>query len=75
MKSLLRWDVLMVPGVQRLQRAQQLYLVLALIELQLTCAVLPPLGLVVVIWLLIRILEDQSRRRAWRANSYRLLMS
>ena len=50
--------MLTVPGVQRLQRAQELYLVLALIELQLTYAVLPPLVLVIVIWLLIQILED-----------------
>ena len=50
--------MLTVPGVQRLQRAQPLYLILALIELQLTYAVLPPIVLVIFIWLLIRILED-----------------
>ena len=48
----------MVPGVQRLQRAPALYLVLAPIELKLADAVLPPLVLVIVTWLLVRILED-----------------
>ena len=50
--------MLLVPGVQRLQCAQALYLVLAPVELQLADAVLPPLVLVSVTWLLIRILED-----------------
>ena len=50
--------LLTVPGVQHLQRAQALYLVLAPIKLKLADAVLPPLVLVIVTWLLVRILED-----------------
>ena len=50
--------MLLVPGVQRLQCAQALYLVLVPVELKLADAIIPSLVLVIITWLLIQILED-----------------
>ena len=60
--------MLSVPGVQRLQCAQALYLVLA----PLADAVIPSLVLVIITWLLIQILEDPVAQKDLESH---LLMS